>query len=205
MTTKEIAEAVGKTERSVRNWVAKVAENFSAVAEKSSASTSTNPADYNLEETCLIIETGMGKNAADLYRMSAKQHTATITPMLGSTLTQKDLEMVGVIVASVMKNLDGRVSFLENKYEQKKALLPAPAKDDRAALNEIIRSVSAKKSMAYANVWGMLYKEYSYRTHRNVRQCAKNEAMAILDWIEKEGLLSELLSVAIEFLNEVTA
>ncbi|HQE59845.1 MAG TPA: hypothetical protein PLA54_11720, partial [Spirochaetota bacterium] len=48
MNTKEIALAVNKTERSVRNWAKKVAENNSVMAEKISASTSTHPADYDL-------------------------------------------------------------------------------------------------------------------------------------------------------------
>jgi len=63
MTTKEIAEAVGKTERSVRNWVSKVAEKSSAMTEKSSASTSTYPADYTLDETCEIIVPGCSRSA----------------------------------------------------------------------------------------------------------------------------------------------
>lgn len=71
MTTKQIAEAVGKEERTVRNWIKKMAVNNSAMAEKLSSSTSTYPADYDLQETCAIIETGLGKNAADLFRMSA--------------------------------------------------------------------------------------------------------------------------------------
>lgn len=71
MTTKEIAEAVGQTDRNVRNWIAKLSEKSSAVAEKSSESSPAYPADYDLAEVCLIIEEGLGKQAADVYRTNA--------------------------------------------------------------------------------------------------------------------------------------
>lgn len=71
MTVREIAEAVGQTDRSVRNWVKRLAEKDSVIAEKLSVSSPMKPADYTLSETCSIIETGMGKPAADVYRTNA--------------------------------------------------------------------------------------------------------------------------------------
>ena len=71
MTVREIAEAVGQTDRSVRNWVKRLAEKDSVIAEKLSVSSPMKPADYTLAETCSIIETGMGKSAADVYRTNA--------------------------------------------------------------------------------------------------------------------------------------
>jgi len=119
MTTKEIAEAVGKTERSVRNWVAKVAENFSAVAEKSSASTSTYPADYDLEETCLIIEEGIGKNAADLFRMGAKNNVKVVPQNVAGfdKLAESILSMVSAVtrLCDRQESQEGRLSILEKK------------------------------------------------------------------------------------------
>lgn len=71
MTTKEIAEAVGQTDRSVRNWITKLAEKSSVVAEKYSASSPSKPADYTLAETCQIIEEGMGADVANTFRTNA--------------------------------------------------------------------------------------------------------------------------------------
>ena len=65
MTVKEIAEAVGKNERTVQRWVIKVSD-------KMSLSSPMNPADYTFDETCAIIEQGMGKKAAGVYRAAAK-------------------------------------------------------------------------------------------------------------------------------------
>ena len=71
MTTKEIAEAVGKDMTTVQRWVKKLSGKMPSVNGKMQSSSPMNPADYVLEETCAIIEIGLGKNAADLYRMSA--------------------------------------------------------------------------------------------------------------------------------------
>lgn len=71
MTTKQIAEAVGQTDRSVRNWIAALAEKSSVIAEKLAASSSRYPADYTLDESCQIIEQGLGQAAADVYRTNA--------------------------------------------------------------------------------------------------------------------------------------
>ena len=80
MTIKEIAEAVGKTDRAVRNWANKVAEKDSSMSELISVSTSTHPADFGKNETMAIIEKGMGKNAAYMYRQNADSAPMSYQP-----------------------------------------------------------------------------------------------------------------------------
>jgi len=75
VTTKEIADAVNRSDRSVRNWIKRVAENNAVMAEKMAASTSTNPADFTLDETIAIIRKGLGVNAADLFAENAISKT----------------------------------------------------------------------------------------------------------------------------------
>jgi transposase len=59
MTTKEIVEAVGKDERTVRRWVNRAADKMSGLSDKvSEAERTKKPADYTLEETLAIIEAG---------------------------------------------------------------------------------------------------------------------------------------------------
>jgi hypothetical protein len=100
MTVKGIAEAVGKSDQSVLNWIIKIVHpNFldvhrknlgvdpkNAYVDTQNAHVDTqnaavesirlkagskdphHPADYTLEEASLIIETGLGKNAAGVWR-----------------------------------------------------------------------------------------------------------------------------------------
>ena len=72
MTTKQIAEAVGKDERTVQRWARKVSENNRSIANKQMHSSSTHPADYDFDETIEIIRSGMGENAAEVYKHSAQ-------------------------------------------------------------------------------------------------------------------------------------
>lgn len=74
MTTKEIAEAVGKDASTVSRWIVETSCKMQEVSCKMQEAQQTKkPADYTLEETCAIIETGLGKNTADLFRMNAAQ------------------------------------------------------------------------------------------------------------------------------------
>jgi hypothetical protein len=67
MTTREIAEAVGRKDRAVQNWIKIMGAKNASINAKNASSTSTYPADYDLEETCAIIETGMVNNSYFLF------------------------------------------------------------------------------------------------------------------------------------------
>jgi hypothetical protein len=91
MTVKEIAKAVGKSELSVQRWIKKIVDQpqntddqlhfevgrndkmklVNSIREKAGSKDSIHPADYTFEETLLIIEVGLGPNAAGVYRASA--------------------------------------------------------------------------------------------------------------------------------------
>lgn len=81
MTVKQIAEAVGKDPATVSRWVsvvsAKVQEVYCKVQE---AKATSKPARYTLEEACQIIEGGMGKAAADVYRTNAVNAALSLQP-----------------------------------------------------------------------------------------------------------------------------
>lgn len=114
MDTREIANAVGKDERTVRRWVKKVAVKMSAVAVKMSASSPVYPADFDFDETIAIIEEGMGKNAAAIYRANA----VNTPPMkTDSVLTDRDFQMiaqiVSVTVSETIKAYDARMTAIE--------------------------------------------------------------------------------------------
>lgn len=98
MTTKQIAEAVGRDITTVQRWIKRLDGKMPSIDCKMQSSTSTNPADFDLEETIKIIEIGLGKNAASLYRQNADQ----INAVSRTTLTAKDIEIIERIVAAVV-------------------------------------------------------------------------------------------------------
>jgi hypothetical protein len=182
MTTKEIAEAVGKDITTVQRWVKRMGGKMQSIDDKMLSSTSTYPADFDLSETCEIIEHGMGKNAADLYRMSAKQSPSENSRLDRlEALTEKLLLAVGNMVM-------GKTSC------PAQAQIEAPKLETRDELRRIINK-AGKASGDYAGAWNLLYQEIYYRMHRNVKECAKNHGMDTLDYIESEGLLPEAIAI----------
>ena len=197
MTTKEIAEAVGKDERTVARWVSRVSDKMPEVSDKvSKAKATSKAADYNLDETCAIIEIGLGKNAASLFRENAKH---ALAPAQGSSLTARDMEVIGGIVASVMANLTARLGNIENVIDQRRALLPAPEVKPRDNISRIVRKYAHDNGIEYGPAWGELYREYGYRTNSNPSMAARNRGMAIIDYIDAEGMIGTLEAIAIDW------
>jgi len=124
MTTNEIAKAVGKDETAARRWARKLAGESPAVAAKIAASSSAHPADYDIEETCLIIETGLGKNAADLYRMSAGINAPTTDARIDRL--ESMVEKLCIAVATIPQTINAiagnhakQIEFVQDYYSIK--------------------------------------------------------------------------------------
>lgn len=134
MTTKQIAEVVDKDMSTVQRWVKKITDRMSSmdgkmqsmdgrvqsIAAKMSESTSTHPADFDTEETVLIIETGMGKNAAGIFRTNAR--LAATSAEAGSEHTARaedddDVRQGMTLVFGAIGKLAKRVSVIEKKIE----------------------------------------------------------------------------------------
>ena len=207
MTTKEIAEAVGKDERTIQRWAKSTGDKMASIGDKVSAIQNKGiAADYDFDETVAIIEHGLGKNAADLYRMSAKQDTQTFP---------REVENSSIALASafnmmasafdrmtlIVQNQGQRLQSIEKKLEERKALLPAPQIEPREHINMIVRDYSSKTGIEFREVWKELYKQFSYRTNSNPSISAKNRGMTIIDYIESEGMIETLESIAIDCLK----
>ena len=98
MTAKEIAQATGRDERSVQRWAKVAGDNMSSISDKLSSAGHGKSADYSLQESCFIIETGLGKAAADVYRTNAvhaEQLKASQQPKLSGALVNAMFRMYG--------------------------------------------------------------------------------------------------------------
>lgn len=198
MNTREISQAVGKDERSVQRWIKKLSDKMSSITEKSSGSSPMNPADYTLEETISIIEVGMGKNAADLYRMNSTQSTVSLSH---DTDLRGAFQMMAEAfnrLAKISDDQNTRLAKIEKRIEERQALLPAPQIHPREHISMIVRNYAAKKHVEFRDAWSSLYVSFGYRTNSNPGQCAKNRGMKIIDYIEAEGQIETLESVALD-------
>jgi len=116
-------------------------------------------------------------------------------------LSQKDIEVISTIVsvtvAETIKQLDGRMTNIEQKIEERKALLPAPEIAPRDRINMIIRDYAERNRMPFAAAYSELYKIFNYTYGCNVNASAKHRGVAIIEYIESEGLIENLESVAV--------
>jgi len=119
-----------------------------------------------------------------------------------SILSERDIaiisQIVSVTVSETIKALDGRMSNLENKIEQRQALLPAPQIDPRTHIVKLVTDHVSKTGQEFRDVYNTLYREYGYRTHCNASLSAKNRNMKIIDYIDSEGQIEILESIAME-------
>lgn len=200
MNVKEIALSVGKDERSVRRWVKRASDKMSVIAVKMSASSPTHPSNYDLDETLAIIEAGMGKNAAKVWRANADRTFSNVQGQpiqnenVGSDYVQRGMELV----FGAIGKLDARMSRIENQIETRAALLPAPPMKPRDHINKLVREYSHAHGISFSDTWSKLYREFGYRTNTNPSLSAKNRGMTIIDYIETEGQIEILESVAVE-------
>jgi len=193
MNTREIASAVNKNDRSVQRWIKTLSVKVSSINDKMSSSSPMSPADYNLAETCMIIEHGLGKNAAEIFRMNASH----IQPIAVSNLTDKEIELISTVVSFTIKALLPHLNNPVLKEPEKQLTFnDVPEKSKRAELREIINKYTAHRGCNHIEVWSQLYQQIYYRMNINVKLCADNRGMDKLDYIEKEGLLNEVLSLA---------
>jgi len=88
MTVNEIAEVVGKKERTVHGWIKTIsAKNAQISAKIAEARATSKPADYTQEEILAIIKEGMGEVPAGVYK--AATDTAPKTPAVSERMLQQ--------------------------------------------------------------------------------------------------------------------
>lgn len=191
MTTKQISEAVGKPERTVQRWAKATGAKMASIDDKlASVAKTGKPADYDLDETVAIIEHGMGKNAASLFRENAR-HQAPASPTSPEAIAIVVRETVTAMVPALIAAIRGALP-------EKTALALPPANNltERAQLRQIVNR-AAHSSGDHAGTWRELYSQFYYRYSVNLRERAKNRGMDVLDYAETEGLITDLLALAV--------
>jgi hypothetical protein len=198
MTTKEISNAVGKNPATVARWIERTSRKVQEVARKVQAAKATQePADYDLEETCAILEQGMGKNAAGIFRANA-QHPAGVLTM---TVEEAGADRLNRL-ESMVEKLVGAVTVLATGSQgrqaspERVALSPPPELMPRDALKRIVEAWARAHGRDFHGAWAGLYREYLYRYHRDISRAAKAYGSSVLDYAENENIIGELLALA---------
>ena len=90
--------------------------------------------------------------------------------------------------------------FREMGGEQKQ--IEAPPKPTRSALRELVNKYAHEKTKDnYSEAWRDLYTEIYYRLHINVTTRAKNEGIKAIDYLDREGMISDAMAIMRELLR----
>jgi len=191
MTIKEIVEITRANEKTIRE---KIKELYPGLIKKGKK---TILNDSQVENVLIVLKkTGiieLGKSSDELGKSS---DVTTMNDVL--TSLNALIQTVTIQSQNYEKRFNEIERVIENKIEDRKILLPAPKKSDRDNLNQIIRSYAKNNELNFGEVWGKLYQEVYYRLNINLKIKAKNKKLSIIDFAENEGLLPELLSIALE-------
>lgn len=205
MTIKEIADVSGKKERTVQLWAKNVGEKIASVGEKIASAGHGKAADFDYDETYIIIKHGLGKNAADMFdlnhRISSQDQFNKNYEQPYLTESFKMMASAFETLAEVVNKQETRLQKIETKIEERAALLPAPKVKPRDHINMMIRKYAVDNNIPYSQAWRELYRSFGYRTNSNPQLCAKNRGMTILDYIETEGQIEILESVAMDVME----
>ena len=104
-------------------------------------------------------------------------------------------------LVSISQSQETRLQKIETRIDERQALLPAPQIEPREHINMIVRDYSTRAGIEFREVWRELYKQFSYRTNSNPSISAKNRGMTIIDYIESEGMIETLESIAMDCLK----
>ena len=182
MTTKELAEIAGVSERTIR----RIAENeVGYVFENGKA------ANYSEREAVEIMRLARKKGF-----ITPRQNAEVRTPIVDN------LEMTSFVSSIVSETIKQLLPYIQNQSLQPVQSIPQrktalPPIDPRKELNMIAKEAGYITGN-YSEPWNQIYKHAYYRLGINLRERAKNRGMDTLDYAEAENYIPQLLEIARE-------
>jgi hypothetical protein len=176
MTLKDIAEAAGCSDKTVRRWIS---ENMPGKVEHGKVTR------FTFSEASKVMEA--------LPKRNMVSNSGQMSTLPEDRLVRLEVlveKLIGVVVA-LIPNQASSASPPRS--------LAAPQIKPRDNVNKIVREFAHKQGIEHSVAFGDLYREFGYRTNTDPRRSAKNRGMAIIDYIETEGMIDTLEAVAIEW------
>lgn len=169
---------------------------MSSVNDKMSASSPTNPADFTLEETLEIIETGMGKNARYIFEQNAQQKQQENKDISNINNRIDRLENILEKLVIVLDKLVPVISHVGVLPEKKNTDIKELPYNSRTEVNKIVRDYCYTHKAYHSDAWNSIYRELSYKTGKDLQRMARETNLSVLDTIENYGYMADLLEIA---------
>lgn len=106
---------------------------------------------------------------------------------------RKELNEVKSIVNVMVQEKNTAIDTL--KYLEEPKVLPLQ-KSDRSAVNQLVRTYAVSINKTAQAVWNVLYNEFLYTYHMNIKERAKSLNISTLDYLESIGKIPDLYALA---------
>jgi hypothetical protein len=183
MTVRQIATAAGCNHKTVRTVIDRLypgrAQNGVRL-------------EFDKIETCAIMQELPKRN---MVEEPSQKREADLPESGKLDLAALVRETVAAAVREIVPALVEAVR-IASQPAQPLALPPPPELEPRDALRKLVTQYAGTHGRDYKAAWQNLYGEFELRSHRNIRQCAKNRGLDTLDYCENENILGELLALA---------
>lgn len=186
MTLKLIAETAGCGYRTVKGQAKRL---WPTVSWRNRRLTET--------EAQALMEALPKRNMVEGRGSSAPAH-GQIRPSAGPSFDIAGLvrETVAATVRELAPALLAALRGADQARPAPAALPPPMELEPRDALRKIVDEWARTHGRDFRGAWGGLYREYSYRYHRDIVRAARNRGQSVLDYADAEDILGQLLALA---------
>ena len=159
-------------------------------------------AEYSLEEIGEILNFGslskdavkiLMENARRTKEIEAPTQNVEVLQMFKAMINQNQQFMTAVI---------NRLDLLESKEPKQLALPDVANINPRAYLNQLVREYAQLKAVEFRKAWNVLYDQFLYRCHENIKVKAKNEGVRPIDYMDRENKLLTACSIMKGLIDE---
>lgn len=224
MSVKDISRVVNKNERTIQRWIENIItndkmslandkmsedeyirlkEDVLSIKNKIHKSSPNYPTKFNLPETILIIEEGLGKNAALIFGENAKHVDSKIdNEKLNDKIFKLIIDMIPRIVSETVKQLKPMIQ------ESNRQLPILPEINKRNKINNLVKKISNIQNIDIHTSWNNLYDEYycryniSLKRQTNYYNVKNNINISIIEYSDIIGAIDDLILVAEYILKE---
>lgn len=192
MTIKEIAELTGKTRRTVERWITCDKVSHSICDKMSQAMMTKRPADFSLEETLEILNAGgvskalmalLRENAARRYAPGGESTIFDVLRMVVNTLEAHE-ESIVALTGKAPRKAIADISQTPGRKNGENPLM--------TAIGKYVES----SGLSYQEAWQMIFDKCYEQLRINFPRRAQNDGVTPADYIEREGFMPAVLSIA---------
>jgi len=189
MTVADLMDVAGVS----RNTILRVAKEYFPEKVEHGVLTTFNKADattiiYNVHKNNVVLDSSCNTHIQSGRDLNKNRESA-------SHIAEVDYAAFGKMMATI---ITGVLPDVISKLPTKVPVLQLESDNTpiRNRITYLVRSYAHKNFMSYHDVWLQLYRDFMEAFNFNVYEVSKSSGMTIIDYLDAQGLISDLEEVA---------